>query len=179
MLDMPITRWRTLQQRIRYYYESATPQGYRFRYGLLSFDLCTIVFIVATSFIPRNDLVESFDVLFGLLILADIAARLIISPRPLRDLMHPASWADVVAVISFLAPLVGEGAGVLRILRTLRLLRTYQLLARLRADISFFRRHEEVIITATHLAVFDASRRRRRALQGLRRDPKIPDEGRM
>jgi len=59
-----------------------------------------------------------------------------------------------VAIISFLAPLVGEGAGFLRILRTLRLLRTYPVLARLRADIPSFREHEETVIATANLAVF-------------------------
>ena len=75
--------------------------------------------------------------MFGVVILADFVARLAISRRALRDLLHPATWADIAAIVSFLAPLVGEGVGFLRILRTLRLLRTYQLLARLRADIPF------------------------------------------
>jgi voltage-gated potassium channel len=72
----------------------------------------------------------------------------------LRDLLQPATWADTVAIVSFLAPLAGEGAGFLRVLRTLRLLHTYQLLARLRADSAWFRRNEELAITIVHLAVF-------------------------
>ena len=56
--------------------------------------------------------------------------------------------------MSFLAPIVGEGIGFLRILRTVRLLRTYQLLARLRADSPFFRRNEELIIATVNLGVF-------------------------
>ena len=39
-------------------------------------------------------------------------------------------------------------------LRTLRLLRDYQMLARLRSDFSFFRRNEEVIFAVTNLGVF-------------------------
>ena len=39
-------------------------------------------------------------------------------------------------------------------LRTLRLLRDYQMLARLREDSTFFRRNEEVIFAVTNLAVF-------------------------
>jgi voltage-gated potassium channel len=62
--------------------------------------------------------------------------------------------ADVAAIVSFLAPIVGEGIGFLRILRTVRLLHTYQLLARLRADSAFFRRNEELIIASVNLAVF-------------------------
>ena len=92
--------------------------------------------------------------MFGLGILADFAARLFISRTRIRDLLQPATWADIVAIVSFLAPFAGEGAGFLRVLRTLRLLHTYQLLARLRADSAWFRRNEELTITIVHLAVF-------------------------
>jgi len=139
---------------IRRLYEADTPRGHRFRYGLLVFDMVTILFIVITSFLPRPPAVEALDVVFGLLILADFAARMAIARAPWRELVHPATWADVAAIISFLAPLVGEGFAFLRILRTLRLLRTYHLLAQLRADSRFFRRHEEVIFAVTNLAVF-------------------------
>ena len=60
----------------------------------------------------------------------------------------------MAALVSFLAPLVGEGAGFLRILRTLRLLHTYQLLERLRKDSPFFKRNEEVIFASANLFVF-------------------------
>ena len=66
---------------------------------------------------------------------------------------NPWTWADI-AIVSFLAPLVGEAAGFLRILRTLRLLRSYQLLARLRDDFPYFRSNEEVIIAVANFAVF-------------------------
>ena len=62
--------------------------------------------------------------------------------------------ADIAAIVSFLAPLVGEGAGFLRILRTLRLLRSYQLLARLRRDSAYFRDNEEIIIAVANFVVF-------------------------
>jgi voltage-gated potassium channel len=92
--------------------------------------------------------------LFGLAILADIAARLLISQYRWRDLLHPLTLIDLVVAISFLAPISGEGAGFLRILRTLRLLHSYKLLARLRADSRFFRRNEEVIVAIANLSVF-------------------------
>ena len=60
----------------------------------------------------------------------------------------------MVAIFSFLAPVVGEGLGFLRILRPLRLLHTYQLVARLRADSPFYRRNEEAIIAVVNLGVF-------------------------
>jgi voltage-gated potassium channel len=94
------------------------------------------------------------DVLFGIMILTDFAARLFVSRSRLREFLHVSTWTDMAAIISFLAPLVGEGAGFLRILRTLRLLRNYRMLARLRSDSRFFQRNEEVIFAVTNLAVF-------------------------
>jgi voltage-gated potassium channel len=139
---------------LRHYYESDTADGHRFRYALLGFDLVTILFIVVTSFTPRGDVVEWLDIAFGLIILADFAARIAISRRRWRELMLPATWADIAAIVSFLAPVVGEAAGFLRILRTVRLLHTYQLLARMRRDSAWFRRHEDVIFAVMHLSVF-------------------------
>ncbi|MGA8932471.1 MAG: ion transporter [Pseudolabrys sp.] len=126
----------------------------QFRYGLLAFDAVTITFIVGTSFLPRTTWLEWLDVMFGFIILADFSARLYVSPHPMREFAHPATWADMAAIVSFLAPIVGEGLGFLRILRTLRLLYAYQVIARLRADSSFFRRNEEVITAVVNIAVF-------------------------
>jgi voltage-gated potassium channel len=142
------------KEQIRFYYESEHPRAHRFRYALLAFDIATVLFIVGSSFIERSPALKAIDVVLGLLILADFSARLFISGSRLRDLRHPATWADALAIISFLAPLTGEGAAFLRVLRTLRLLHTYQILARLRADSPWFRRNEDLTITLVHLTVF-------------------------
>jgi voltage-gated potassium channel len=139
---------------LRYWYEGGSPEAQRFRYGLLAFDIATVLFIVGTSFVRRTALTEWLDLLFGLAILADFCARLFISRNRLRDLLHPATWADAAAIVSFLVPVAGEGAGFFRILRTVRLLHTYQLVGRLRHDSRFFRRNEEVILAVVHVAVF-------------------------
>lgn len=143
-----------LRTKLRQLYEGDTPEAHRFRYGLLVFDVTTILFIVVSSFLPRTHVLEWIDVIIGLLVLADFSARLSISPTPWKELVHPLTLADVAAIVSFLAPIVGEGIGFLRILRTVRLLRTYQLLTRLRADFPFFRRNEELIIASVNLCVF-------------------------
>jgi voltage-gated potassium channel len=143
-----------LNSRIRQLYEGETLVGVRFRYGLLVLDIVTVLFIVATSFLPRNKAIETLDIVFGILILADFSARLIISRQPLQDFTRLSTWTDIVVIISFLAPLTGEAGGFLRAFRTLRLLRDYQMVARLRIDSSFFRRNEEVVFAVTNLAVF-------------------------
>lgn len=143
-----------MQRSLRVLYQGSTPRGIRFRYGLLGFDIVTVLFIIATSFLPSHRITEFVDIAFGVAILTDFAARLIISRNPFREFRHVSTWADLVAIVSFLAPLAGEAGGFLRILRTLRLLRDYQMLARLRTDFHFFKRNEDVIIAVTNLAVF-------------------------
>jgi voltage-gated potassium channel len=143
-----------LADRLRVYYEGNSEEAQRFRYGLLIFDVVTILFIVATSFTPRSIYVEIADAAIGVLILADFAARFAIDRNRFRNFIHPANLADIVAIVSFLAPVVGEGLGFLRILRTVRLLRTYRTLELFRQDFRFFRTHEEVIIAAVNLCVF-------------------------
>lgn len=140
--------------KLRQLYEGETPAGVRFRYALLLLEIVTVLFIVATSFLPRTKAIEALDVVFGVLILADFSARLIVSREPLKDLMRLSTWTDVVVIISFLAPLTGEAGGFLRAFRTLRLLRDYQMVARLRLDSPFFRKNEEVVFAVTNLAVF-------------------------
>jgi voltage-gated potassium channel len=144
----------SLKENIRQLYEGRTPRGVRFRYALLVFDIVTVVFIVATSFLPSSEIIETLDILFGIGILADFSARLLVSQNRLYEFTRFSTWTDLIAIVSFLAPLAGEGGGFLRILRTLRLLRDYQMLVRLRIDSPFFRRNEEVIFAVTNLAVF-------------------------
>jgi voltage-gated potassium channel len=144
----------SLQKRIKSLYEGGTSRSIYFRYALLAFDIVTLLFIVATSFLPSGQVIEALDVLFGAVILSDFSARLLASRHRLRDFTRVSTWTDIIAIVSFLAPLAGESGAFLRILRTLRLLRNYQLLVRLRRDSLFFRRNEEVIFAVTNLAVF-------------------------
>ena len=102
----------------------------------------------------RDSILEWADISIGAVLIADLAARLIISRRRIHELMHPATWADIVAILSFLAPIAGGGAAFLRILRTLRLLYTYKVLAQLAQRSAFIRRNEQLIRASLNLIVF-------------------------
>jgi voltage-gated potassium channel len=144
----------SLRMRLRDLYEGGGKRAYEFRYGLLVFDVVTLVFVILTSFTPQGTAVKAVGVGFGLVILADVLARLWIAPNRWRCLFSFGMLADLVATLAFLAPILAHDLGFLRVLRTLRLLRTYELLARLRRDFPFFRENEQVIFAAVNLAVF-------------------------
>lgn len=153
-MDPNATMAQRLRSRIHHFYDGESADAQRFRYGLLVFDIISIIFIIATSFVPGLAWVELADVGFGIVFLTDFLARLFIARKPWREFLQPVTWADIVSIVSFLAPLAGEQMGFLRVLRTLRLARSYRLLSRLRADFPYFRAHEEVIIAGTNIAVF-------------------------
>lgn len=139
---------------LRELYEGDSDRAHRFRYGLLAFDIVTITFVIVTSFFERNPIIEKLDMAIGLVILADFVAHVIAARRKMQHFRRLSTWTDVVAMISFLAPIAGEGFGFLRILRTLRLLHTYQLSARLRQDFPVFKEHEQVLLATVNLIVF-------------------------
>lgn len=143
-----------LPAKIQYLYEGEGPQPRRFRAALLTFDLATVVFIIASSFMPRSTALELTDIAIGLVILLDFSARAILNRNRPREYLRLGTLADIAAIVSFLAPIAGEGAGFLRVLRTLRLLYTFQVLERLRRRYRFVQRNEEVLIAALNLAVF-------------------------
>ena len=139
---------------LRNLYHGRSKRAHRFRYALLAFDLGTILFVIVTSFFPPTFWVLAADVAIGALIVLDFAARFAVEERKLAFWGRLATWTDVVAMVSFLAPLLGAQFGFLRVLRTLRLLHAYQMLGRLRQDFRLFRKYEEVILAAINLGVF-------------------------
>ncbi|ACS43906.1 Iron transport domain protein, N-terminal (plasmid) [Methylorubrum extorquens AM1] len=100
-----------LTEKLRELYEGDSDRAHRFRYLLLVFDLTTLLFIVLSSFMPQQPLVEGLDVVIGVAVAADFASRLAISPRRWREFLRPTTWADVAAIASFLAPLGRRGDG--------------------------------------------------------------------
>src|SRR6516165_4987641 len=139
---------------LRELYEGESRGAVRFRYGLLLFDVVTIVFLAVTSFVEGSPLLELIDAALGLVVLGEFLARLSVSRRRLHDLIHPLGLADVAVIISFLAPVSGHGLGFLRALRALRLFRSYRVASRMRRDFPFVRRNYDTIIAGTHLFVF-------------------------
>lgn len=143
-----------LRARLRSFYEDDVPWARRARDVLLAFDVGVLLFVVATSFVPGVAWVEVVDTALGLLLLAEFAARLFASRTPRRDLLHPWTWVDAVAIASFLAPVAGEALGFLRALRLVRVLRLFRVVDRLREASQVFRRDEEAIIAGINLLVF-------------------------
>jgi voltage-gated potassium channel len=148
MADIP------LRARLRALYEGAGEAGDRFRYALLAFDLLTVSWLVASSFLERGAHHTRIDLAIGLMFLADFLARLWISRKPLKDLLSFWGLADILVILSLLFPIWGEGLAFLRVLRLYRVIHSPQTLDQLRDDIPLFRRHETALRAALNLLIF-------------------------
>jgi voltage-gated potassium channel len=137
---------------LRELYEGHSAKARGFRDFLFVFDITAILYVIVSSFLPENETMQWINRLFGVVVLADLAARIFISRRPTRELIRPLTVAEIVAAISFLWPL--GGGAFLRALRTLRLLRSYAFIERLRGASTWFRRNEEAVVAGTNLFIF-------------------------
>jgi voltage-gated potassium channel len=142
-----------LKQKIAELYDGDTPAAHKFRYGLLIFDLVTIAFVIISSFLHSKG-TEILDAVIGVFLLIDFAARLWINRRRFRMVFSFYGVIDLLVIASMLAPIVGEGLAFLRVARVLRLLRSYTMVKRLRQDFRWFRRNEQIVMSALNLIVF-------------------------
>jgi voltage-gated potassium channel len=144
----------SLRTKIRRLYDGKSKAAVRFRYGLLAFDGAMVAFIVTSSFFHGSWIVELLDVVFGVGVLADFTARVWVARDLRAELLHPIGIADIIVVVSLLAPLVGENLAFFRVLRALRVVRSYRFVSRLKSDIAILRNRERVLTAAVHLFVF-------------------------
>lgn len=143
-----------LKVRCRHLYHGDTREAVRFRMALLVFDLATIIFFVISSMIETNIAIYIIDYLIALFMLLDFVARASLAANPRKWFFSLNSLLDVTVIVTLLASMITDNLSFLRIIRTLRLLRSYHVLRDLRNHFAFFRVHQDVIESVFNLFVF-------------------------
>jgi voltage-gated potassium channel len=144
-----------LHRSVRLLYNGRSRRAAMFRYGLVAFDITTIIYFLLTVAAEQQRLLMGVNLVIGALILLDFCARLWVAENRRKMLLRVYTIADLIVIASlFLAPLLAENLAVLRVLRGLRLIHSYHLLHDLRRDLKFFRVHEDAIFAAVNLFVF-------------------------
>jgi voltage-gated potassium channel len=146
-----MSRLTSLSQEIYY---GLTPKALRARYLLLVFDLSVISYFVATTFMQPHEWIAIVDITIGVLLVIDFVGRMIAHSDRAEYLVRPMSIVDLVVIASLFIPATFGNVAFLRIIRALRLLRSYAVIRQLRNHSRFFARNEEVIYSALNLSVF-------------------------
>ena len=139
---------------LRRLYYGHQPPAVAFQAGLLVLDLAALAYFLATTFLADAALFRTVDLLLGLLLLLEFLGRLAAHRHPMHYLDNAAALIDIVVILSLLLSALVGNLAFLRILRTVRLVRSYNVLGRLKQLFPAVRRHEEVITAALDLAVF-------------------------
>jgi len=148
-------RLEPLRARVDNLYHGRSKAGLRFRLVLLAFDLVLIGSYVLTNALGFDRSFVVLDLLLAAIVMADLSARWLISPSTRAFLFrNPFHWADMIVILSLIAPLVFGDFAFLRVLRALRVARSYRVLQELREDSQFFKRNEEIVQRAVNLLVF-------------------------
>jgi voltage-gated potassium channel len=125
-----------------------------FRFALLTFDIASVIFFIATSVARQETWIYVVDAIIAVVIIADLAARIWISKHPWRIFKEFTTWTDIIVIITLLLPAFLDSFLFLRVLRALRVLRSYRVIADLRTYSAFFKRNELVIQSIVNLIVF-------------------------
>lgn len=144
----------TLRSSLRDLYFGDSEKSRIWRYVLLAFDIITIAYFIVSSVVDPDRVHHELDYLIAAVLLLDYFARLISADKPTQYCVSFTSLADIVVVVSLIAPAFFENLAFLRVIRMLRLMRSYHLLKQLREASGWFRRNEEIIQSAVNLIVF-------------------------
>ncbi|MGD9878687.1 MAG: potassium channel family protein [Reyranella sp.] len=143
-----------LREKLQHLYFGADGEARRFRYGLVAFDIATISVFLLSSFASEEGWMIALDLVLAVLLSIEFAARSYAEANRREALLSFASLADLVVILSLLLAAFAENLAFLRIVRALRLLRSYHLLRDLRSESDWFRLHEDVIQRTVNLGVF-------------------------
>jgi len=139
---------------LRRLYFGQTTAARSWRIGLLMFDVVTILYFVLSATLPQLESYPRLDWAIGFILLVDYGFRLAIALRPFRAAFDSTALADLIVILSLFAEAFIENLGFLRVIRMLRLLRSYHVVKDLRETFSWFKEHEEIINSALNLMVF-------------------------
>ncbi|MFL6183221.1 MAG: potassium channel family protein [Actinomycetes bacterium] len=140
--------------RLRRLFYGHRPAAIAFQAGLLTIDLAAIAYFVATTFVADAPWMRVLDLLLGVLLTLEFLGRMLAHRHPMRYIDNGAAVIDLVVIASLFISALGGNLGFLRVLRTVRLLRSYNVLGQLKKQFPVVRRNEEVIRAALNLAVF-------------------------
>ena len=138
----------------RDFFYGNTELASRARYIMLIVDISIVLYFIVTTFLPLYDWIVFVDQIIGVILIVELAGRVIADSDRFALLSRPLVLLDVVVIISLFLPDVLGNFAFLRVIRAIRVFRSYYVTRQLRKQFRFFARNDEVIFSALNLLVF-------------------------
>ena len=144
----------SLTRIFRELHNSATPRAVRARYAFICFDVLVVGYFVVTTFLDFESWIVFVDIGIGLILSVDMFGRFVAAHDRVGFLSKPMTIVDFVIIASLFIPALIGNFTFLRLVRSLRLLRSYVVARELRDVSPFFAKNEDVITSTLNLLVF-------------------------
>ena len=144
----------SLRGRLKRLYVGSSPTSRRFRVASLIFEICLIGFFVLTSFASGQAWVAYAEFAIGIVLAADFLIRWWITQPPATYFRRLSTWADIVVLLTLLIPAFTESLLFLRVLRAIRLFRSYHILREIYGHYTFVREYRDAVQASLNLLVF-------------------------
>lgn len=153
-LGHPTTAMGRVRIGLRRMFYGHRPMAVAFQAGLLAIDIAAVTYFVATTFVEPAGWMRAVDLVLGVLLALEILGRTLAHRHPMHYLDNASALVDIAVVVSLFVSAFGGNLGFLRVLRTVRLFRSYNVLGQLKRRFATVRRNEEVIHAALNFIVF-------------------------
>lgn len=128
--------------------------GVRGRIIMLAVDTAIVLYFIATTFLPPDQWILVTDRIIGAILVVELACRFIAEDDRWSLVSRPLALLDIAIIVSLFFPAVTGSFAFLRVVRAMRILRSYYVTKQLKQHFAFFRRNEEVVFSALNLIVF-------------------------
>jgi voltage-gated potassium channel len=145
---------KTLSSFCREIYYSNTPRALRARFVFIVLDLLVVAYFVVTTFLDLYAWIIYVDMVIGVILTAELTGRFLADSDRGSFLVKPMTILDFAVIASLFVPALVGNFTFLRLVRSLRLMRSYVVARQLRRHSTFFARNEDVIFSVLNLLVF-------------------------
>lgn len=143
-----------LREFCREFFYGTSDLGSRGRYVMLVVDVSIVVYFIGTTFLPLYDWIRITDQLIGVILIVELSGRIIADSDRVGLLSRPLALLDIAIIISLFLPDVLGSFAFLRVIRAMRIFRSYYVTRQLRRHFRFFAKNDEIIFSALNLLVF-------------------------
>ncbi|MAZ67292.1 ion transporter [bacterium] len=145
---------KNLKKRVTTLFHKRTPQSILFNRLLILLNVAVFGIFLLEAIYPGHPAVRAIEIVFGVMFLFEYLARLWIAPRRFSFALNVFSVIDVLVVISLFAPLMTGNLALLRILRSLKILRTYYLVNLAKKESKLVARYSATLVSILNFLVF-------------------------
>ncbi|MBL4644749.1 MAG: potassium channel family protein [Candidatus Pacebacteria bacterium] len=135
-------------------FHKRTEKSIYFNRLLIALNISVFAIFGLEALFPGHAFIHALELFFGTLFLLEYLARLWIAPRRFAFTFDVFSIIDVLVIASLFAPLLVGNLALLRVLRSLKVLRTYYLVNLLKKESKVVAHYRATVISVLNFLVF-------------------------